>query len=79
MPVLKGIHGSNDATSLPSLPCLHKWERGEADDEKKSHLERCFSINMIELHQRYVRLYNYIKNHIKTRKEKRPKRENTAI
>lgn len=36
MPVLKGIHGSSDATCLPSSPCLHKWERGEADDEKIS-------------------------------------------
>lgn len=35
MPVLKGIHGSSDATCLPSAPCLHKWEKGEADDEKK--------------------------------------------
>ena len=35
MPVLKGIHGSSDATCLPSSPCLHKWARGEADDEKK--------------------------------------------
>lgn len=34
MPVLKGIHGSSDETCLPSSPCLHKWERGEADNEK---------------------------------------------
>lgn len=33
-PGLKGIHGSNDATCLPSSLCLHKWEKGEADDEK---------------------------------------------
>lgn len=36
MPDLKGIHGSSDATCLPSSRCLQKWERGEADDEKIS-------------------------------------------
>lgn len=42
MPVLKGIHGSSDATCLPCSPCLHKWERGEADDDKKIVLGKVF-------------------------------------
>lgn len=83
MPVLKGIHGSSDATCQPSSPCLHKWERGEADDGKKSHLERCFSINMIELHQLYCQT---LKTHIKTiklskdqKREKIQERKHVAI
>lgn len=40
---------------------------------KKSHLERCFSINMIELHQLYCQT---LKTHIKTNKlSKDQKRE----
>lgn len=62
MPVLKSIHGSSDETCLPSSPCLHKWERGEADNEKNFTWKRCFSINVIELHQLYCQT---LKTHIK--------------
>lgn len=49
MPVLKGIHGSNDATCLPSSLCLHKWENGGR--MMLTFYWRCFSINTIELYQ----------------------------